>query len=488
MQANGHITKSHSLYQQQQKQQQQPPENDKFISLRCLARIVPLPKIVKHVILAATWRTSSVQDSFYLLATWWIICWQFYFVSVYIFPLILIALLHYMSGFREDKDEEKRLQQALETLRGIESMEQLWKPKDRRQSLIIFIYLYISWVIIHQRFTTQQTALVVGTLALLWSSPFMKIVRQVLPTAFLHSLFMGIFIGPLESSSTTTTATTSRSSPLSKEERLARRRSMTQRVEDFQRDKMQHHATTSVFEFVIYENQRSWPLTGWRAATIPFLDRAPWTDPAKKPLAPKSEFQLPETIQTKLGAWQWTWTDAEWRLTPKTETDALGWTYGTLLWSLFDGHSKGWMSTRYRRWARTATLTNASATTASHSTIMRNNTIVTSPTVLRPPHIDTASPQLSSSITSPASPNPSLMSRGRKLTSSVRFSTTTVNEQDNESIHSNTTANTNSSTTTFKKKLWSSGSSNSSKSGPPAAEHKRDSVWRSIARVNSTKQ
>ncbi|KAI9494304.1 hypothetical protein BDB00DRAFT_320045 [Zychaea mexicana] len=131
--------------------------------------------------------------------------------------------------------------------------------------------------------TTQQVALAAGTLALVWQAPWIRVARQILPTSFLQSLFMGVFIGPLESQHGT-------------EDALVRRRSLTQRVEDFQREKMQFNATTSVFEFVIYENQRSWPLTGWRAATLPFIDRAPWTDPAKKPLAPKTEFQLPETI------------------------------------------------------------------------------------------------------------------------------------------------------------------------------------------------
>ncbi|KAG2220420.1 hypothetical protein INT45_000645 [Circinella minor] len=422
----------------------------------------------------------------------------------------MITLLHYLSGFREHKQEEIRLQQALETLRGVELMEKLWQYKDRRQSLLIFIYIYISWVIIHQRFTTQQVASVVGTVFLIWQSPWMKIVRRVLPTTFLHSLFMGIFIGPLESSSLSSASSdtlSTQSSILSKEDRLARRRSMTQRVEDFQRDKMQHHASTSVFEFVMYENQRSWPLTGWRAATIPFLDRAPWTDPAKKSLVPKTEFQLPETIQTQSGAWTWTWTDREWRLASKTETDALGWTYGTLLWSVFDRHPKGWMSTRYRRWARTAALTNGAPT--SPTVIMRNHmdyngNLVTSPTTLRspPPRIDTASPrnQQLSPMKSPPSPNPSFMSRGKKLTSSVRFSTSSFTDQhDNDSIisHHSTTTNTSNtniaSTTSLKKKLWSSGSSNNiSKSSSTAnAEQpsRRESVWRSIARVNNgTKQ
>ena len=241
-------------------------------------------------------------------------------------------------------------------------------------------------------------------------------------------------------------------------------------------------------------------MTGWRAATIPFLDRAPWTDPAKKSLVPKTEFQLPETIQTQSGAWTWTWTDREWRLASKTETDALGWTYGTLLWSLFDRHPKGWMSTRYRRWARTAALTNGVPT--SPTAMMRNNNLVTSPTALRtpppPPRIDTASPrnQQLSSMASPPSPNPSLMSRGKKLTSSVRFSTSSFTDQhDNDSVisHQSTTANNSNtniaSTTSLKKKLWSSGSSNNTSKSPSTTHaeppSRRESVWRSIARVNN---
>ncbi|KAI8150003.1 integral peroxisomal membrane peroxin-domain-containing protein [Fennellomyces sp. T-0311] len=434
MQPNGYLHRSPSLQQ----------ADEQAISLRCLARIVPLPRIGRQLWAAVTW-TSSIQDSLYLLASWWALCFQFHFVSIYILPLIWIGFLFYMSEFREDKHDEKRLQQALETLRGIESLELLWRFKDNRQSLLISVYAYIGWVVAQQFATTQHIILATGTLALVWQSPWMKTIRQILPTSFVHSFFMGVFIGPLQSADV--------------EDAISRRRSLAQRVEDFQREKMQYNAPTSVFEFVLYENQRSWPLTGWRAATIPFLDRAPWTDPAKKPLAPKGDFQLPETIQTQSGAWTWTWTDTDWRLASKSETDVLGWTYGTLLWSVFDRQSKGWMSTRYRRWARTAALT--------------SDRVRPTP----PPRIDTMSRGILSPA-SPASPNPSLMSRGRRFPSSVRFSSSNVTEHDNDSVVTTSTTSTN---TTIKKKLWSSNSSASSTR--PPSEHKRDSVWRSIARV-----
>ena len=99
-------------------------------------------------------------------------------------------------------------------------------------------------------------------------------------------------------------------------------------------------------------------MSGWKAQTFPVIDRATWTDSTKKPVRPKSRFELPETIHAGTRTWTWQWAENEWRLANPTRSqgDELGWMYGTPFWSVFDAEHKGWISTRRRRWARKAVL------------------------------------------------------------------------------------------------------------------------------------
>lgn len=99
-------------------------------------------------------------------------------------------------------------------------------------------------------------------------------------------------------------------------------------------------------------------MSGWKTQTFPIIDRATWTDSTSKPVRPKSQFELPETIHAGRHTWTWQWAEQEWRLANPAhgQSDELGWMYGTPFWSVFGAEHKGWISTRRRRWARKAVL------------------------------------------------------------------------------------------------------------------------------------
>lgn len=99
-------------------------------------------------------------------------------------------------------------------------------------------------------------------------------------------------------------------------------------------------------------------MSGWKTQTFPIIDRATWTDSTSKPVRPRSQFELPETIHAGTRTWTWQWAEKEWRLAnpANIQGDELGWMYGTPFWSVFGAEHKGWISTRRRRWARKAVL------------------------------------------------------------------------------------------------------------------------------------
>lgn len=220
------------------------------VSLRCLARVVFVPRCCKRLRALATWTSPRQRDSVLLLLAWWITCLWFRFIIVYLAPLsiLLYGIYRWRHKITFPYDEEERLRQALETLDAIEQFQKAWwgwfewheRPVETRRRFATMVYLYLGWLAAHQYLDTYQIMLVVGTLALIWSSPW---TRRYLPLTFLKSVMLAILVGPLERKLDGSFA------PL------------MQRAEDFQRQLMHtsrsscQKRTTGHFEFVIYENQ-----------------------------------------------------------------------------------------------------------------------------------------------------------------------------------------------------------------------------------------
>lgn len=96
------------------------------------------------------------------------------------------------------------------------------------------------------------------------------------------------------------------------------------------------------------------------------MERTSWCDEANETTPSKADFNLPKDLEvvmpddTRPGveyrkSWKWTWIDAAWQLND-THANTDGWEYGSLVWTAFDAHPKGFLSTRRRRWQRRATI------------------------------------------------------------------------------------------------------------------------------------
>ncbi|KAI9320241.1 integral peroxisomal membrane peroxin-domain-containing protein [Dichotomocladium elegans] len=294
------------------------------ISLRSVARIAGVARAMKRLWAAMTWSGPRHDSLFLLFIGWPAMCLYYDDFLVYVFPLAFFIKNPH------EQDADKRLEQAQDTLSWIESLVN-YRDGLSNNGLLVLVVL---WYSLNLFYPTRIILLVIGTLCIAGASPWMC---NRWPVILLRSFWVVLHGTRRENQDDDTL-------------------SLTQRVEEFQKHHMQSNTAIANFEFALYENQRSWPLAGWKPQTFTFIDRAVWTDTAKKPTLSKNLFELPETINAGEKTWVWIWIDDDWSLDQRVIADELGWQYGTPFWSLFDLTPKGWLSTRRRRWIRTASL------------------------------------------------------------------------------------------------------------------------------------
>ncbi|ORY99150.1 integral peroxisomal membrane peroxin-domain-containing protein [Syncephalastrum racemosum] len=319
------------------------------------SRVYTLLKRTRH---GATWK-GPFQDSLLVLAAWWMLCLQFWAFLIYIVPLI--PLMWAASTWPTQSDHEKsspslvkpsahkRRQQVQELVQSLDSqlqraMDCLEWSKDPASTRVLFaglVYFYIFWVTAHQIVSTRHIMLVLGTLLLLWQSPVCVHLRDRIQFSLLQSAVLAIFFGQRDHAM-----------------------SLQYRALHYQAQRLLGEIKATDFVFVLFENQRSWPLGQW-ASPFP-MERAPWCDEANETTTSKTEFTLPKDVEivmpdeTRPGveyrkSWKWSWVDEEWQLND-TQANKDGWEYGSLVWTTFDAHPKGYLSTRRRRWQRRATI------------------------------------------------------------------------------------------------------------------------------------
>lgn len=138
------------------------------------------------------------------------------------------------------------------------------------------------------------------------------------------------------------------------------------------------------FAFMVYENQRWWMGLDWTAALLPG-ERPSWCSASQAALPPPAAFVLPAPTTAFIPidgppdareqrTATWAWAEPEWRVVVRRdgdsstdavesaentteETDADGWVYGDNKWESHSGKGGLGKYTRYRRWTRTAILT-----------------------------------------------------------------------------------------------------------------------------------
>ncbi|KAI8150005.1 integral peroxisomal membrane peroxin-domain-containing protein [Fennellomyces sp. T-0311] len=316
-----------------------------------------LQKLVKHVKNCMSWQEPS--QSVIAIATWWFLCLNFWLIVIYLLPLLPVLWVARSWSSEDIKEQPKQESKAHSTVlvtltttidqklaQAIEYLQWSKDPLRTRRMFIVLVYAYIFWVTAHQIMDTRHVALISGTVALAWRSPWFGALLVKSRYQVLRSVISTLLLGSLQDPHQSSVIL----------------RAVAYQTEFADADKRMSEDAS--FTFALYENQRSWPLGQWEAKTLP-IERATWTDDTNEPVPPKNAFKLPSPIERTISdpnrpwtsynkSWTWTWIDQEWRLDFSGQVDELAWEYGTMAWTMFDRQPKGFMSTRRRRWIRRA--------------------------------------------------------------------------------------------------------------------------------------
>ncbi|KAI7855692.1 integral peroxisomal membrane peroxin-domain-containing protein [Circinella umbellata] len=328
-----------------------------------------LQKMIANVRRSVMWQNS--RESLTLMAAWWILCLQFWLIIIYIVPLLPLLWAARSWSTEQPAQTPQKTKLSDDTFskqqqpqpsfiihsamlvehyfsKGVDYLTWSKDPLRTHRAFITLVYAYIFWVAGHQVADTRHIFLIIGTVGITWQSPWVIQLRQNPRYPVIRSVITALFFGPLQQI----------------QENNIMVRAVTYQNQFAEADK--RAADDASFTFVLYENQRAWPLGQWESKTLP-VERAPWTDDANEPVPAKNTFVLPKPVDRTINdpsrpstayhkTWCWSWLDPEWRLDFSTrQVDELGWEYGTMAWTLFDRQpKKGWMSTRRRRWTRRA--------------------------------------------------------------------------------------------------------------------------------------
>ena len=178
-----------------------------------------LQKIITNVKRSITWQNP--RDSLTLVATWWILCSQFWFIAIYIVPLLPLlwaartwsteqpAQPHQRTKLSGDSFLKQQRQQPSFIIRfatlferyfnkGVDYLTWSKDPLRTRRTFITLVYTYIVWVTSHQVVDTRHIFLIIGTIGLTWQSPWVIQLRQNPRYPVIRSVITAFFLGPLQ--------------------------------------------------------------------------------------------------------------------------------------------------------------------------------------------------------------------------------------------------------------------------------------------------
>ncbi|KAG2184065.1 hypothetical protein INT44_009080 [Umbelopsis vinacea] len=246
-----------------------------------------------------------------------------------------------------------RLDRMTDVINGMFYLLDWHNPDVSLRILKSLLSIYPIWIICTYLLPVRQALAGLGTVGLLWNSPWFRLIR----TAFYNYPLVQRSILAM--------------SDAWQIQRAANRR---RKSEDGWRAIQSQSAKSGrrpekelMFRFVVYENQRWWPGVTWNDMLMP-NERPSWADEYHEPVPNTKDFSLPppSNATTKLSensdtvmrkSMHWVWSDPEWWLDLDGDVDKEGWEYGNHSWENFSHQSRGLqILTRRRRWVRTAKL------------------------------------------------------------------------------------------------------------------------------------
>ena len=346
-----------------------------------LTQLQPVIQVLDCVLAWITWTSDDHWSSFLLLASWWLVCLYGHVVLYYAgnWAILLALGIGYIrkrslakkvarakpenASRRRQKDTQELLDNTLYELdcfrarcslvsASIQPFVNLITWEDPRQSAIIGVRLAIMtplYVAVLWALTTRTVVLLIGTLALTFTSPWFKVIctvswrLRVVRTVV--SALTGANYLPGESRFMEAVMQSPAAAAFSHQdvpESIVHRTPLGSRF------------TTTVS---IVENQRRWLGLGWTPSLLPH-ERAPWTDNDSNTSPDPEAYGLPETRtivedgETRTISWHWV--DTSWRVERDEGRDADGWIYTDNAWGRPSAKEEYGKYTRRRRWIRNA--------------------------------------------------------------------------------------------------------------------------------------
>ncbi|BFZ53511.1 hypothetical protein PYCC9005_000536 [Savitreella phatthalungensis] len=360
-----------------------------------LTQLAPIIRVLDTALAWFTWTSDDNWSSFLVLATWWLVCLYGDVVLAYAGNWVL--LLGLFVGYIGKKTQARRVARAvargddvnkallgsrahqrdttellnvtlfeLDCFRArchlvygtLEPLIRLIMWEEPRQSAIISVRLLLVspiYVGLLYLLTKRTFILILGTIALTFTSPWFKVIMTVSwrlrIVRHIVSALIGINYLPGESKFMSAVMRSPAAAAFRVEE-------IEPNLGDPLSSKSSSRFTTTIS---IVENQRRWLGLGWTPSLLPH-ERAPWTDNDGNVVPDPDAYGLPDkrTIVEEDGVMRviaWAWLDNQWRIEKDGGRDTDGWIYTDNTWKAPSTKEEYGKYTRRRRWVRNAECT-----------------------------------------------------------------------------------------------------------------------------------
>ncbi|CAG8607581.1 1854_t:CDS:2 [Paraglomus occultum] len=312
-----------------------------------------------------TWSTPNTSESCLLLAAWWSVCLFPRQILVYGIHLLLLAWIgwHWL-----EKKKREKLGKPDSILRAI-SQQDLnntkidWSdPVQTQRVMFGLLYSYPFWLAFNYFVSLTWTFIIIGTLALIWNSPWFRVIQHVsMQNVFIRGCVVFIvgfvWVGKFQPEGVRGFSVAA----LVRKAKDQQRRNVSKKTNGKDGSK---NSTEMVYSFVLYENQRWWLGLDWTTNLFP-NERPAWSDEYNEATNNKDSFQLPPP-DTSITVPQdnpnvmvrktteWRWVDPDWWIDMDGNVDKDGWEYADNHWKNFTGKGGFRRYTRRRKWIRTA--------------------------------------------------------------------------------------------------------------------------------------
>lgn len=257
--------------------------------IRMLTHLSPIARFITSLVHIVTWHpTTPASHSLLLLIAWWTVCLYHRFIFIVIIPLLPISRSSYKWLLRQRREHRGKPHPDTQytppdVSTAVKDIEYLLTQLDKTSdfcNLIYYqldwhnpqvslytlrnlLYLYPVWIICAYFLPVRTTVIGLGTIVLLWNSPWARLIRSaVYEYPLAHRIIQATY----------DTWHIQRATSKRRKSDDGWRAIQSQSAKSGRRPEKE-----LMFRFVVYENQRWWPGVAWNDVLLP-NERPSWYD------------------------------------------------------------------------------------------------------------------------------------------------------------------------------------------------------------------